>query len=68
MEDFTKPAVAAITIVVAWLHGRYSRKVRLKIGSGEIEVEAPTLAEVKSLLREAEEYERRNQRMVIHEP
>ena len=73
MEDTIKLVATTgsvlVGIVGAWLHGRYSRKVRLKIGGdGEIEAEAQTVAGVKSLLKEAEEYQHRNQRKVIHEP
>lgn len=73
MEDIIKLTAAAGSVVVgvvgAWLHARFSRKVRLKIGRcGEIETEAQTVAGVKSLLKEAEGFQQRNQRKVIHEP
>lgn len=41
------------TVIGAWLHARYGRKVRLKIG--EIEAEAQTVEEVERLLGHAEE-------------
>jgi hypothetical protein len=44
--------LAAIPVIVAWLHGRYGRKVRLKVG--DIEAEARTVAEIEGLLKQAE--------------
>jgi hypothetical protein len=52
------------TAVGAWLHARYGRRVRLKIG--EIEAEAQTVAEVENLLKRAGEFQQRNQHKVIH--
>ena len=54
-----------VTAVGAWLHGRYGRKVRLKVG--EIEAEAQTVEEVEKLLKRAEEIQQRKQPKVIHE-
>jgi hypothetical protein len=45
------------TVVGAWLHARYGRKVRLKIG--DVEAEAQTIEEVQELLRRAEEFQQR---------
>lgn len=53
-------------VVGAWLHARYGRKVRLKIG--DIEAEAQTAEEVEKLLARAQEIQRSNQPKVIHEP
>lgn len=47
------------TVVGAWLHARYGRKVRLKIG--DIEAEAQSMAEVEQLLARAQEIQQRNQ-------
>jgi len=52
--------------VGAWLHARYSRKVRLKVG--EIEAEAQTVEEVEKLLARALEIQQRNEPKMIHEP
>lgn len=54
------------TAIGVWLHGRYGRKVRLKIG--DIEAEAQTREEVEKLLSKAQEVQQRNQPKVIHEP
>jgi hypothetical protein len=54
------------TVIGAWLHAKYGRKARLKIG--DIEAEAQTEQEVKDLLRHAEEFQLRNQPKKIHEP
>jgi hypothetical protein len=53
------------TAVGAWLHARYGRKVRLKIG--DIEAEAQTEKQLRSLLKQAEDYQSRNKK-AIHEP
>ena len=58
------PALAGI--LGAWLHARYGRKVRLKIG--DIEAEAQTAEEVEKLLDKAHEIQQRSQPTVIHEP
>ena len=54
------------TALGAWLHARYGRKVRLKIG--DIEAEAQTLKEVEKLIARAQEIQQRNQPKVVHEP
>jgi len=50
----------------AWLHARYGRKVRLRIG--EIEAEAQTVAEVEKLLKRVEEFQQRNEPKAAREP
>jgi hypothetical protein len=66
IELLKSPAVGVIaTAVGAWLHAKYGRKVRLKVG--EIEVEAQTVAEVETLLKQAEEFQQRNRPKAIHE-
>jgi hypothetical protein len=40
-------------VIGAWLHARYGRKARLKIG--DVEAEARTVEEVEKLLRVADE-------------
>ena len=52
--------------VGAWLHARYGRRVRLKVG--DIEAEAQTLEEVEKLLTHALEIQRSNQPKVILKP
>jgi hypothetical protein len=51
--------------VGAWLHARYGRKVRLKIG--DIEAEAQNEKQVQRLLEQAEEFQKRKSKL-IHEP
>lgn len=58
--------VPLATAVGAWLHARYGRKVRIKIG--DIEVEAQTGKEVEQLLERAQDFKSRNEPKVIHEP
>jgi len=50
-------ASALCNVVGAWGKARFSRSVWLKVG--EVEVEAPTVAEAKSLLKEAREFQQR---------
>jgi hypothetical protein len=50
----------------AWLHARYGRKLRLKIG--EIEVEAQTLKQVERLLSIAEASRQNSLPRIIHDP
>lgn len=50
----------------AWLHARYGRKVRLKIG--DIEAEAQTREEVEKLLARALEIQQHIEPKRIHEP
>ena len=45
------------TALVAWLGGRYGRKVRVKVG--DLEIEANTSHEVKDLLLKVEEMQKR---------
>lgn len=54
------------TAIGAWLHARYGRKVRLKVG--DVEAEAETVGEVEKHLAKAQEIHQRNQPKVIHEP
>jgi hypothetical protein len=54
---------ALIAGIFAWLHGRYGRKVRLKVG--DIEAEAQTTEEVEKLLAHALEIQEKNQAKVI---
>ena len=44
------------TALVAWLGGRYGRKVRVKVG--EVEVEANTVADIKDLLSRVEQMQK----------
>ncbi len=55
------PIVA--TGVGAWLHARYGREVRVKIGG--IEVEAQTVEEIDELLNRAKDFAERNQPKLI---
>jgi len=69
--DFVLKLAATVGPVVgtaagAWLHARYGRKVRLKIG--EVEAEAQTVEEVKQLIARAVEFQQQSQPKVIHEP
>lgn len=54
-------------VVGAWLHARYGRKFRLKVGEKEIEAEAPTLHAVERLLKRGEELQQHNQPKAILE-
>lgn len=67
MEDFIKLAAIAGTalgtVIGAWLHARFGRKVRLKIG--DIEAESQTVDEVKKLIAYAMETQQVNQPKVI---
>jgi hypothetical protein len=54
------------TLMGAWLHARYGRKIRLKIG--DIEAEAQSEEQVEKLLRQAEQFQQRNQRKIIEKP
>lgn len=49
-------AALAAPVIVAWLHGRYGRRVKLKVG--DTEVEASTAKEVEKLLKVAKRYKR----------
>jgi hypothetical protein len=60
------PLAGVIAAAVgAWLHARYGRKVRLRVG--DIEVEAQSERQVRRLLEQAEGFQKR-QSKVIHEP
>jgi len=48
--------VPICTAAGAWLHAKYGRKVRLKIGETESEAEAQTVEEVKQLLEYAKRH------------
>jgi hypothetical protein len=50
----------------AWLHARYGRKLRLKIG--EIEIEAQTLKQVERLLSIAEASRKHSLPRIIRDP
>jgi len=54
------------TAAGAWLHARYGRKVRLKVG--EVEAEAQTVEEVERLIARALEAQQQSRPKVIHEP
>lgn len=66
LQGMLAVAPALCTALGAWLHARYGRKVRLKIG--EIEVEAQTREEVEKLLAKALEIQRNNEPKKLHEP
>lgn len=53
------------TAIGAWLHAKYGRKVRLKIG--EVEVEGQSVEDVQQLLDHAEQFQQRTQN-IIQEP
>ena len=53
VKELGPPAIAALaTLVGTWIGGRNGRKVRLKVG--DVEVEARTIEEVRSLLEQAD--------------
>jgi len=67
MIKFAATAGPALgTLIGAWLHARYGRKVRLKIG--DIEAEAQSLAEVEKLLQQAEQFQQQAQQKIIGKP
>jgi hypothetical protein len=53
------------TIVAAWLHGRYGRRAKLKVG--DTEAEASTPQEVKELFKQAEAFKQATEPKRIHE-
>ncbi len=56
VKELGPPALTALaTVLGAWVHARYGRKVRLKVG--EIEVEAATVADAEKLLARAIEHQ-----------
>ena len=71
LGDFTIKLVATVgpalgTLIGAWLHARYGRKVRLKIG--DIEAEAQNVEQVEKLLRQADQFQQRSQQKIIGKP
>lgn len=54
IENIKSVGLVLGPILGAWLHGRYGRKVRLKVG--DIEAEARTISEVEELLKRAEQF------------
>ncbi|MGH9345479.1 MAG: hypothetical protein ACRD19_17160 [Terriglobia bacterium] len=50
----------------AWLHAKYGRKMRLKVG--EIEVEAQTYKEIKELLAMAQDFSSATSRRKSNKP
>jgi hypothetical protein len=66
LKAATTLTVPLATAVGAWLHARYGRKARIKIG--DIEVEAQTGKEVEQLLERAQDFKNRNEPKKIHEP
>jgi hypothetical protein len=54
------------TALGAWLHARYGRKIRVKIG--DVEAEAQTVAEVARLLEKAQQIQQRNEPKKIYQP
>ena len=52
------------TALGAWLHARYGRKVRLRIG--DIEAEGQNIDDVNALLRRAVEFQQASQPKLIH--
>ena len=71
LGDFTIKLAATVgpalgTLMGAWLHGRYGRKVRLKIG--DIEAEAQNVDQVEKLLQQAEQFQQRSQQKIIGKP
>jgi hypothetical protein len=67
MIKFAATAGPALgTLIGAWLHARYGRKVRLKIG--DIEAEAQSVEEVEKLLQQAEQFQQQAQQKIIGKP
>lgn len=72
LGDFSIKVIATLgpvlgAVVGAWLHGRYGRKVRVKITEAGLEAEAQSVEEVEKLLNRAEEIQQRNRPKAIHE-
>jgi len=53
-------------IAGAWLHARYGRKLHIKFD--DVEVEAPTMKDLKEALQLVEESKQRNKPKIMHEP
>jgi hypothetical protein len=71
LGDFTIKLAATIGPVIgaalgAFMHARWGRRVRLKIG--DIEAEAQTPEQVEHLFKLAEDFQQRTKAKVIHEP
>lgn len=63
IELARSPLAGVIAAAVgAWLHARYGRKVRLKIG--DIEAEAQSEKQVQRLLEQAEEFQKRKSKVI----
>ena len=54
-----------MTPLVAWLHGRYGRKVKLRIG--DMEIEANNAKEVQELLEKAQAFKQATEPTRTHE-
>ena len=66
---FVPALVSLAGLAGAWLHARYGRKVRLKISpDGTIEVDVPTMKQLREALQLADEYQHNHQKGLIHEP
>lgn len=66
LKIFSVVGPAMGTCLGAWLHARYGRRVRVKVG--DLEAEAQTPEEVEKLLSKAQEIQQRNEPKKIHEP
>jgi hypothetical protein len=58
----------AVPVVVAWLHGRYGRKAKLKVNDTEIEIEGSSVKDVERLLELTQNHQRENQPKRLYEP
>ena len=64
--SFANASSSLVSVVIgAWLHARYGRKIRVKVG--EIEVEAQTIKDVETLLAEAKKIQQRQKSKLVHE-
>jgi hypothetical protein len=71
MESFGVTTIVSLAVPVsgvigAWLHARYGRKVRIKVG--DIEVEAQSQKAAERLFAKAQEIQQANQPRKIYEP
>jgi hypothetical protein len=62
MQPSTITALVSLAVPIsgsigAWLHARCSRKVRLKIGPDELEIETQTMKDMEQLLKCAQEFQ-----------